>query len=81
MKKSYTFMENTNESYVNLNRMLQNSQQSLEYLDFSDNDLDINFLSKFTISQRLNSTDFDKLECIDLSYNYKLKNLNLLGKL
>ena len=58
---------------LNLNEILQSSLSVLEDLSLSNNNLDEDFIKKFTISQRLNITDFSQLASLDLTKNYKLQ--------
>ena len=62
----------------NLLNLLANSQSKLEYLNLSDNNLDEEFMQKFTVPQRLLTANFLELTCLDLRANYKLKSLNFL---
>ena len=65
------------EEFTMLN-VLANSRSKLEYLNLSNNKLDGDFLQKFTVPQRLQTTDFSELTCLDLRENYKLKSLDFL---
>ncbi len=47
-------------------------------MNLSENNIDEDFLQKFTVSQRLMALNFNKLQFIDLSLNYKLKSLDFL---
>jgi len=51
-----------------LSEVLKKSQKTLVHLNLSENNIDEDFLQKFTLSQ----------QCIDLSLNYKLKSLDFL---
>jgi hypothetical protein len=57
----------------NLADILKASQSTLNYLNLSGNDLDENFLKKFTLPQRLGYVDFAKLELVDLTDNPELR--------
>ncbi len=61
-----------------MSEVLKKSQKTLVHLNLSENNIDEDFLQKFTLSQRLKALDFSKLQCIDLSLNYKLKSLDFL---
>jgi hypothetical protein len=63
---------NLNEFDLNLVEILRESSQTLESLNLSGNDLDGDFLKKFTLPQRLNVVNFERLKCINLSFNPNL---------
>jgi hypothetical protein len=62
---------------VNLSQLLESSSGSLQFLDISKNDLDVEFLRLFTLKHRLKLTNFTKLESINLAYNAQLNISNL----
>ena len=69
---------NLNEFDLNLVETLRASSQTLESINFSGNDLDGDFLKKFTLPQRLNVVNFKRLKSINLSFN---PNLNFSNEL
>ena len=89
---SQCLIKNLDISNVKLNEIFQNdeltlcdllksSSTSLIYLNLSNNDLDEDFLKKFTLPQRLNYVNFEKLTTIDLSSNNRIQfSQNLIKK-
>lgn len=64
--------------FDDLNLILQESLNTLEYLNLSNNKLDANYVKKLTLAQRLNYSNYAKLKRIDLSENFKLKSIDLI---
>ena len=79
-KNSSGFIDKSviDEPILKLTDTLRHSQNTLEYLNLSSNNLDEAFIQKFTLSQRLKFNDFDKLVYIDVSMNYKIRSLDFL---
>jgi hypothetical protein len=66
---------------IALSDLLKSSSTSLFYINLSSNDLDEDFLKKFTLPQRLNYVNFEKLATIDLSSNFRIPfSQNLINK-
>jgi hypothetical protein len=68
---------------TNLADILKASQSTLKDLNLSSNELDENFLKKFTLPQRLGYVNFEKLENLDLQDNPDLEsfsNIKYLSK-
>ena len=61
------------ENDVNLMDLLKSSSGSLEELSLSNNDLDDGFIKKFTLPQRIDLVDFNKLKRLNLSMNKRLR--------
>ncbi|CAF0709790.1 unnamed protein product [Brachionus calyciflorus] len=68
----------------NLCDLLKNSENTLEILDLSSNNLNDNFIQKFTLKQRIGLANFSKLSILDLSNNFGIRvennTINLLLK-
>jgi hypothetical protein len=64
----------------NLVDHLKSSSVYLEYLNLSDNNLDENFIKKFTLPQRLGYVNFDNLSTLDLRNNKSIKVSNSILK-
>jgi hypothetical protein len=89
---SQCLIQNLDLSNVKLNEILQNNEKTLcdllksssttlAYLNLSNNDLDEDFIKKFTLPQRLNYVKFEKLNTIDLSSNVRIQfSQNLIKK-
>ena len=58
---------------LNLSELLRTSSKELESLNISHNNLDENFVKKFSLPQRLDLINFECLKCLNLSFNPNIR--------